>query len=165
MTRKLSPKILVAVGLLVAWMLEEAERQPLLSVWEDLHWADPSTLELLGLFIDQAATVPMMNVLTYRPEFAPPWPMGSHLTLITLNRLERAHIEALVSRLAGGKRLPTVLYQGCDTSFVVTTYLDSRDGHYLELAERSNGTDSVKMRFREYMWRDGSPDDLRFADH
>ena len=91
---------------LVAWMLEEAERQPVLAVWEDLHWADPSTLELLGLFIDQTPTVPMMHVLAYRPEFAPPWPMQSHMTPITLPRLERNHIEALVIRLAGGKTLP-----------------------------------------------------------
>ncbi len=91
---------------LVAWMLEEAERQPVLAVWEDLHWGDPSTLELIGLFIEQTPTVSMLNVLAYRPEFVPPWPTQSHMTPITLNRLERTHIEALVRRLAGGKQLP-----------------------------------------------------------
>ena len=91
---------------LVAWMLAEAERQPVLAVWEDLHWADPSTLELLGLLIDQTPTAPMMNVLVFRPEFAPPWPHGPHLTPITLSRLERAHIEAFATRLAQGKALP-----------------------------------------------------------
>jgi predicted ATPase len=92
---------------LVTWMLEEAERQPILTVWEDIHWADPSTQELLGLFIEQTPTVQMLNVLAYRPEFVPPWSMQSHMTPITLNRLERAHIEALVGRLAGEKILPT----------------------------------------------------------
>ncbi len=92
--------------LLVAWMLEEAERQPMLIVWEDLHWADPSTLQVLGLFIEQTQTVSMLNVLVFRPEFTPPWPSGSHLTPLTLNRLERGHIEVLVKRLAGGKDLP-----------------------------------------------------------
>jgi predicted ATPase len=92
---------------LVTWMLEEAERQPILTVWEDIHWADPSTQELLGLFIEQTPTVQMLNVLAYRPEFVPPWSMQSQMTPITLNRLERAHIEALVGRLAGEKILPT----------------------------------------------------------
>jgi predicted ATPase/class 3 adenylate cyclase len=91
---------------LVAWLLEEAERHPVLAVWEDLHWADPSTLETLGLLVDQAPTATMLHVLTFRPEFEPPWPSRSHLTPITLNRLERPQVEALVSRLAGGKRLP-----------------------------------------------------------
>ena len=96
---------------LVAWMLEEAERQPVLAVWEDLHWADPSTLELLGLVVEQTPTVPMLHVLTFRPEFAPPWPTRSHMTPITLNRLERAQVEALITHLAGGKALPAEVVQ------------------------------------------------------
>jgi class 3 adenylate cyclase/predicted ATPase len=91
---------------LVAWMLEEAERQPVLVVWEDLHWADPSTLEYLGLLLEQSPTAAMLNLLTFRPEFVPPWPSRSHMTPLTLNRLERPQVEALIRHLAGGKALP-----------------------------------------------------------
>ncbi len=91
---------------LVGWILEEAERQPTLVMWEDLHWADPSTLELLGLVLEQTPTVPMLHVLTFRPMFEPPWPARSHMTPITLNRLERPQVEALIARLAKGTALP-----------------------------------------------------------
>jgi class 3 adenylate cyclase/predicted ATPase len=91
---------------LVAWLLAEAERQPVLVVWEDLQWADPSTLELLGVLLGQTPTVPMLTVLTFRPVFVPPWPSRSHLTPLTLNRLERLQVEALITHLAGGKALP-----------------------------------------------------------
>ncbi len=91
---------------LVAWMLEEAERQPVLVVWEDLHWADPSTLEILGLLIDQVPTVSMLQVLVFRPVFVPLWQMQSHMTPLTLNRLERPQVKAMIRRLAGGKALP-----------------------------------------------------------
>ena len=91
---------------LVAMSLEEAERQPLLEVWEDVHWADPSTLDLLGQLIDQVPNVPMLMVLTFRPEFTPPWPARSHVRPLTLNRLERPQIEVMATRLAGGKALP-----------------------------------------------------------
>jgi hypothetical protein len=87
---------------LVGWLMAEAEQHPVLAVWEDLHWADPSTLELLGFLIDQAPTTPMLQVLTFRPEFPPPWPARSHLTPITLNRLARPQVEALIAHLAGG---------------------------------------------------------------
>ena len=62
---------------LVALSLEEAERQSLLEVFEDVHWADPSTLDLLGQLIEQAPTAPVLIVLTFRPEFTPPWPARS----------------------------------------------------------------------------------------
>ena len=91
---------------LLAWLVAEAERQPVLVAWEDLHWADPTTLEFLGLVIAQAPTVPMLHVLTSRPEFSPPWPPRSHLTPLVLNRLERPQVEALMTQRAGGKTLP-----------------------------------------------------------
>lgn len=91
---------------LAAWLLDEAERKPVLSVWEDLHWADPTTLELLGLYIEQSPTVSMLNVLTYRPEFVPPWSMHSHMTPITLNRMERPEVESLIELQSSGKSLP-----------------------------------------------------------
>jgi predicted ATPase/class 3 adenylate cyclase len=96
---------------LVAWLVDEAERQPLLLVWENLHWADPSTLEMLALVLEQTPTVPLCSVLTFRPEFQPPWPTRSHLTPITLNRLERPQVEALITHLTGGKPLPEEVVQ------------------------------------------------------
>jgi class 3 adenylate cyclase/predicted ATPase len=99
------------LDILVAWLLEEAERQPVLAVWEDLHWADPTTLEYLGLVIEQAPTVPMLHVLTYRPEFSPPWPLRSHMTPLTLSRLERPQVEAMITQLARGKALPPDVVQ------------------------------------------------------
>jgi class 3 adenylate cyclase/predicted ATPase/energy-coupling factor transporter ATP-binding protein EcfA2 len=91
---------------LVAWLFEAAEHQPVLAIYEDLHWADPSTLEWLGMVLEQAPTVPMLHMLTFRPDFAPPWLMRSHMTPMTLNRLEHPQVEALITHLAGGKALP-----------------------------------------------------------
>ena len=96
---------------LAGWLLEAAEQRPVLQVWEDLHWADPTTLELLGLYIEQSPTVSMLDVLTYRSEFVPPWTMRSHMTPITLNRLERPEAEALIGHQAGGKEMPLEVVQ------------------------------------------------------
>ena len=99
------------LDMLVAWLAAQAERQPVLAVWEDLHWADPTTLELLEFVIEQAPTVPMLHVLTSRPTFSPPWPARSHLTSLVLNRLERRQVEALIAQRVGGKALPTEVVQ------------------------------------------------------
>ena len=88
------------------WLLELTETQPLMQVCEDLHWADPTTLELLGLYMDQAPTAKILIVMTYRPDFTPPWPQRSHVTPITLNRLDRAQVALLVRDIAGGRSLP-----------------------------------------------------------
>ena len=78
---------------LVAWLCEEAKQQAVTYAWEDLHWADPSTLELLTLFLDQVPTTRLLAVLTFRPEFTPPWGSHSYLSQLTLSRLGRAHVE------------------------------------------------------------------------
>ncbi len=96
---------------LVAWLLAEAEQQPVLAVWEDLHWADPSTLELLGLALDQVPTARMLTLLTCRPEFHPSWASRSHLTQVTLTRLGRPQVEAMITSLTGGKALPAAVVE------------------------------------------------------
>jgi predicted ATPase len=71
----------------VLWLVEEAETAAVLCVWEDLHWADPSTLEVLTLLLDQIPTTRMLPLLTSRPEFSSPWGSRSYLTHLTLTRL------------------------------------------------------------------------------
>jgi predicted ATPase/class 3 adenylate cyclase len=96
---------------LVVWLLAEAERQPVLVVGEDLHWADPSTLEWLGLFIEQVPTARVLTLLTCRPEFRPPWPPRSYLTQLTLTRLSRPQVEEMIRLVVGGKPLPAEVMQ------------------------------------------------------
>jgi predicted ATPase len=96
---------------LASWLVAEAERRPVLAVYEDIHWADPSTLELLGMLVEQAPTAPMLHVLVFRPDFVPPWPPRSHITPLTLNRLKRPQVEALIQHVAGGKGLPMEVVQ------------------------------------------------------
>jgi predicted ATPase len=91
---------------LVAWLLAEAARQPMLAVWEDLHWADPSTLGLLGLLLEQVPTARLLLVLTARPGFHPPWAPRSYVTQLTLTRLTRPQIEEMVLRMTGGRPVP-----------------------------------------------------------
>ena len=93
--------------LMLAWLLAETERQPLLSIWEDLHWADPSTLEFLGLLLDQIPRARLLVVFTVRPEFSSPWPSRSYLTALPLARLPHEQTSAIIHYLAGGKPLPT----------------------------------------------------------
>jgi len=96
---------------LITWLLAETAQQPVLSVWEDLHWADPSTLELLGLLLDQIPTARLLLVLTARPEFRPPWALRLHPTQLTLTRLARQQVEEMVWRVTGGKPLPAEVVQ------------------------------------------------------
>jgi predicted ATPase len=95
----------------LTWWLKEAERQPVCLVVEDLHWVDPSTLELLSLLLDQVPTVPMLVLLLSRPEFHLPWPLRSHLLHLALNRLSHPQVETMVAHLTGGKALPAEVHR------------------------------------------------------
>src|SRR5262245_34260226 len=96
---------------LLTWLLKEAEKQPVRFVMEDLHWVDPSTLEFLSLLIDQAPTTRLYILLTFRPEFTPPWGSRSHLTQVTFNRLGHRQAAVMVEKVAGGKALPAEVLQ------------------------------------------------------
>jgi class 3 adenylate cyclase/tetratricopeptide (TPR) repeat protein len=90
---------------LVEWLLGSAGTQPLVNVIEDLHWADPSTLEFIQLLVEQGATAPLLLLYTARPEFHPPWPLRGHHTQITLNRLSVRDIHVMVQEVAAHKAL------------------------------------------------------------
>jgi predicted ATPase len=83
-----------------------AAQQPLLMLWEDIHWSDPTTLESLDLLIDRAATLRALIILTFRSEFTPPWVGRPHVTLLSLNRLPRRHRAEMIAHVTGGKTLP-----------------------------------------------------------
>ena len=90
---------------LVQLLVAQAERQATVSVWEDLHWADPSSLEFLSLLIEQLPTTNLLLVLTFRPEFAPTWKPRSHISQLMLNRLGTRQVEAMIEKVAESKSL------------------------------------------------------------
>ena len=96
---------------LVAWLAEEAQKAAVFCVWEDMHWADPSTLEVLTLLLDQVPTTRFCLLLTFRPEFVPPWGNRSHLSQLTLSRLGRTQVEAMVEQVTGRTALPQEVVQ------------------------------------------------------
>jgi class 3 adenylate cyclase len=86
-------------------------RHPSVVLFEDAHWADPTTLEVLDLLIDRKKTVPLLVVLTHRPEFQSRWTEQGHVGALNLSKLTRAQSAAIVSALAGGKTLPAALLE------------------------------------------------------
>jgi class 3 adenylate cyclase/predicted ATPase len=100
---EMKKKILEA---LVAVFEAMASRDPVLMVVEDVHWIDPSTLELLNLLIEQLRSARVVLVVTYRPEFEPPWGGHAHVTGLTLNRLSRRESAAMIAKVAGEKAMP-----------------------------------------------------------
>jgi class 3 adenylate cyclase len=96
---------------IVAILLELAEQQPVLFILEDLHWTDPTTLELLNLVLDQTPTASLLVLLTCRPHFQPAWHHRSYLTEITVNRLSHAQVEQIVAGITDGKIFPAEVLQ------------------------------------------------------
>src|SRR5580698_2146108 len=85
---------------LVAWTLGGARVQPLVIVTEDLHWADPSTLALTQMLVEQGAESSLLLLYTARPEFRAPWPLRAHHTQITLNRLDSRNVRMMIEKVA-----------------------------------------------------------------
>ena len=83
-----------------------ARQNPVLMVFEDAHWSDPTSLEALGRIVDRVASLRVLAFVTFRPEFAPPWIGQPHVTALTLNRLPKRDIEAIIDRVVGNKPLP-----------------------------------------------------------
>ena len=83
-----------------------AARQPVVMIIEDAHWIDPTTSEWLDMLIDGLQNLPVLLIITFRPEFQPRWTLFSYVTALSLSRLDRDQGSAIVDRVAGGKALP-----------------------------------------------------------
>jgi predicted ATPase len=96
---------------LVSQMEAQARQNPVLMIFEDAHWTDPTSIELLGRTVGRNPSLRVLLIVTFRPEFAPPWIGRSHVTSLTINRLTRREAEALIDRVVGNKSLPANIRQ------------------------------------------------------
>ena len=91
---------------LTAQLAGLASQQPVLMIFEDAHWTDPTSLEAFGRVVDRIKTLSALLIVTFRPEFNAPWVGLPHVTALTLNRLGGREAAAIVARLVGNKELP-----------------------------------------------------------
>jgi class 3 adenylate cyclase/predicted ATPase len=96
---------------LLAFLMAHATQEPVLFIVEDLHWVDPSTLEFLGLLVDQGPTARILTLCTFRPQFTSPWPSRAHIAQLTLTRLPHPQVGRMVTAVAGAKALPAEVVQ------------------------------------------------------
>lgn len=90
----------------VDFVVGQSRKTPLLFLFEDAHWCDATSLELLTVLIQQVETSRILQLITHRPEFQPPWQNIGHITHYNLNRLAKRHSRSIIEALAGGKSLP-----------------------------------------------------------
>jgi TOMM system kinase/cyclase fusion protein len=105
---QLSPQHLKekTLDLMMAWLRELARRQAVLFIVEDLHWADPTTLEFLEILLNEASNERQLTLCTFRPDFVPPWRSRPHVTQVALHRLTKRQIAEMMLRLSMLKSIP-----------------------------------------------------------
>jgi class 3 adenylate cyclase/tetratricopeptide (TPR) repeat protein len=122
-----------------------AARQPVFMIFEDIHWIDPTSLELLAVIVEHVPQVRVLVLITTRSEFTPPWPSYPHTTTIPLTRLDRRAGAALVERVTAGKTLPKevtseilartdgvpLFIEELTKTVLESGLLQERDGHYV----------------------------------
>jgi class 3 adenylate cyclase/predicted ATPase len=101
--RTLDALVLQAVAL--------SRQRPLLTIFEDAHWTDPTSLELWGRILDRIPSLRALLIVTFRPEFEPPWIGRSYVTALTINRLARSEVEAVIDGVVGNRLIPANIRQ------------------------------------------------------
>jgi class 3 adenylate cyclase/predicted ATPase len=131
---------------ILAMLLELAEHQPVLFILEDLHWLDPTSLELLDLLIDHTPTASIYTLLTCRPTFHPSWSHRAYLTEMRVNRLSNVQAEQVVEKITEGRRLPpAVLQQLIEKSDGVPLYLEEMTKAVLESGYLKEGDGQYEL--------------------
>ena len=96
---------------LVSQVQALSRQNPVLMIFEDAHWTDPTSLEAFGRVVDRIRSLRVLLIVTFRPEFEPPWIGRPYVTALTLNRLAQRDIDAMIDRVVGNKLLPANIRQ------------------------------------------------------
>src|SRR4029077_15380102 len=91
---------------LISQVQKLTHQSPVLMVFEDAQWSDPTSLEVLGRIVDRVRYLPVLLLVTFRPEFDPPWLGRPYVTALTINRLAERDISAMIEGVVGNKLLP-----------------------------------------------------------
>ena len=97
---------------MTAWVLAAARTQAVVLAFEDLHWADPTSLDLMRALAERGAQASLLIIATTRPEFRPPWSVRSHHSVISLSPLNRVQVAKMVSELSARHTLPRDIVEG-----------------------------------------------------
>jgi predicted ATPase len=134
-------------------LIQLSSRGPVLVVCEDAHWIDPTSLELMNRFIRRVADLPVMIIVTHRPEFTPPWLDLGHVTMLKLNQLGRSEVIDLIHKAAGGKSLPeTIVTQIAAKSEGVPLFIEEITRSILESGdlEEVGGRYVLRQSIRDF---------------
>ncbi len=123
-----------------------ARQRPVLQLYEDLHWADPSTLELLDMVVERARGLPILVVITHRPQFSPQWSGQAHVAALPLHRLGRRQGAAMALQVTGGKTLPAeILAQILERTDGVPLFVEELTRTMLELGLLTDAGDHYEL--------------------
>ena len=138
---------------LTAQLAGLASQQPVLMIFEDAHWTDPTSLEAFGRAVDRIKTLPALLIVTFRPEFNAPWVGQPHVTTLTLNRLGERDAATIIERLVGNKELPAdVMAEIVERTDGIPLFVEEMTKAVLE-AESEGEARRRLLRFRPRRWR------------
>jgi len=135
----------MTLAALLAQLNGLAAQRPVFILFEDVHWADPTSLELLTLVLERVARLRVLLLITARPEFTQPWPGHAHVTTVSLTRLSRHEGAELIDRVTAGKTLPEevmnqilartdgvpLFVEELTKTVLETGLLEEQEGHYV----------------------------------
>ena len=123
-------------------------------IFEDAHWTDPTSLELFGRIVDKIPTLRVLLIVTFRPEFEPPWIGRPHVTALTLNRLAEREIGAMIDRVVGNKLLPANIRQDIiERTDGIPLFVEEMTKAVLEAGSEGDGASRLPLPFRPRRWR------------
>ena len=125
---------------MTAWILAAARTQAVVLAFEDLHWADPTSLDLMRALAERGAQAPLLIIATARPEFRPPWSVRSHHSVISLSPLDRVQIAKMVAELSAHHALPRDIVEGVsERTGGVPLFIEEVTRLLLERGEQGGG--------------------------